>query len=99
MYLNDIIYELFSSYTTHTRSFLNNQYTLHKLINLHEKSMNVLDLFLIYMLDVEEKVVMVVALWRLIDDVGEPRSTLLLREPRREPLLEPVLDPGAEDAL
>ena len=61
--------------------------------------MNVLDLFLIYMLDVEEKVVMVVVLRRLSDEVEELRSTLPLREPRREPLLEPVVDPGAEDAL
>ena len=33
------------------------------------------------------------------EEVGVPRSTLLLREDTRELLLELVLDPGAEEIL
>lgn len=54
--------------------------------------------YFLFIWDVVERVVRTV--WLVVDkEVGEPKSKLLLREPRREPLLEPVLDPGAEAKL
>jgi hypothetical protein len=37
-------------------------------------------------------------LYRL-EELGDPRSTLPLREPVLDPVLEPEVDPGAEEKL